>query len=134
MSGMSILHSRFDLALKAIHSYLDIIAAAERSSGGYRLSAQERGDLLSILTPAANAVNNRYIYSPHVDSAAIGEFLRKQHRDDWDECRKAVTAAELKIRSSAEPLEGADMPAIRYVLDALDAQRSYLSARIGGGC
>lgn len=68
-----------------------------------------------------------------MDAAAIAEFL-KRHRDDRDECRKAVTAAELKIRQSAEPLERADMRAIRYVLDALDAQRSYLSARIGGGC
>ena len=133
MSGMGILHSRFDSALWAIHSYLDIIEAAERSRGGYRLSAKERGDLLSILAPAASAVHNRYIYSPHVDAAAIAEFL-KRHRDDRGECRKAVTAAELKIRQSAEPLERADMPAIRYVLDALDAQRSYLSARIGGGC
>lgn len=134
MSGMSILHSQFDLVLEAIHSYLDIIEAAEKSGGGYALSRQEREDLLSILTPAANAVNDRYAYSPHVDASAMAEILLRQHRDDWDECRKAVTAAESKIRLSIEPLERADIPAIRHVFNALDAQRSHLSARIGGGC
>lgn len=134
MSEMSVLHSQFDSALKAVRSFLDIIEAAENSRGGYRLSPQERSDLLSILTPAANAVNGRYIYSPHVDSSAIAELLLKQHRDDWDECRRAVTDAESKIRAGAESLDPTDIPAIRYVFDALDAQRSYLSARTGGWC
>lgn len=134
MSVMSMLHSQFDLVLEAIHSYLDIIEAAEKSGSGYALSRQEREDILSILTPAANAVNGSYPYSPHVDASAMAEIPLRRHRDDWDECRRAVTAAESKIRLSAEPLELADMPAIRHVFDALDAQRLRLSARIGGGC
>ena len=134
MSVMSILHPHLDLVLEAIHRYLDIIEAAEKSGSGCALSRQEREGILSILTPAANAVNGRYPYSPPVDASAVAEILHRRHRDDRDECRRAVTAAESKMRLGAEPLERADMHAIRHVFNALDAQRTYLSARIGGGC
>lgn len=85
MSVMSILHPQFDSVLEAIHSYLGIIEAAEKSGSGYALSRQEREDILSILTPAANAVNGSYVYSPHVDALAMAKILLRQHRDDWDE-------------------------------------------------
>ncbi len=134
MSEKSALQAKFYAGLEACKNYLDIIEAAEKSGGAYRLSPQERSDLLDILTPAANAVNDRYIYSYHVDASAIEDRLREQHRDDWEGCRKAVTAAEAKVRSGAELLEHADIPAIRHVFDALRTQCSLLSIRIGGGC
>ena len=131
---MSALQAQFYTVLEACRKWLDIIEAAESASGAYHLSPQERSDLLDILTPVANAVNDRYIYSCYMDAAAIKARLREQHWEDWEKCRKAVVSVEAKVRSSAGPLEHADIPAIRHVFDALFEHRAHLWIRIGGGC
>ena len=131
---MSALQAQFYTVLEACRSCLDIIEAAEGTSGAYHLSPQERSDLLDILTPVANAINDRYIYSCYMDAAAIKASLHEQHWEDWEECRKAVVAVEAKVRSGAGPLEHADIPAIRHVFDALFEHRAHLWIRIGGGC
>lgn len=132
MSAMSELLSKLDAGSNAHASFDYIIEAAESAGGGYRLSAQERADLLTILTPAANAINGRFLYSYHVDASAIAKILRRRRHDDWDECKDAVTSVEAKVRLGTGPLERADIHAIRHVFDALGDQCSYLEARIGG--
>ena len=132
MSAMSELLSKLDTGSEAHASFYDIIEAAENAGGPYRLSAQERADLLTILTPAANAINDRFLYSLHVDASAIAKILRRRHHDDWDECRDAVTAVEAKVRSGAGPLERADIRAIRHVFEALGDQCAYLREMTGG--
>ena len=131
---MSALQGQLHTALEACGSYFDIIEAAERAGGAYHLSPQERRDLLEILTPLANALNNDYIFAPYVDASQIKARLRERHLEDWEGCQKAVAAAEAKLRSGTEPLERADIPVIRYVFEALFAQRGHLMVRIGGGC
>ena len=133
MSAMSELLSKIYTGSEACASFYDIIRAAGNTGGPYRLSVQERADLLTILTPAANAINNRFLYSFHVDASAIAKILRRRHHDDWDECRDAVTAVEAKVRSGAGPLERADIRAIRHVFEALGDQCSYLEAMRTGG-
>ena len=132
---MSALQGQLHTALEACGSYFDIIVAAERAGGAYHLSPQERSDLLGILTPLASALNNNYyVFAPYVDASQIKARLRERHQEDWEECQKAVAAAEAKVRSGTEPLERADIPAIRSVFEALDAERGHLMLRIGGGC
>ena len=132
---MSALQGQLHTALEACGSYFNIIEAAEMSGGAYHLSPQERRDLLEILTPLANALNNNYyIFAPYVDASQIKARLRERHPEDWEKCQKAVAVAEAKVRSGAELLEHADIPAIRCVFEALDAQRGHLMVRIGGGC
>ena len=131
---MSAMQAQFYMALEACRKCLDIIEAAESASGAYHLSPQERSDLLDILTPVANAVNDRYIYSCYMDASAIKARLREQHWEDWEECRKAVVAVEAKVRSGTAPLERDDIPGIRHVFDALFEHRAHLWIRIGGGC
>ena len=132
MSEMSILLSRRHACIDALEHMHDVVDRARRGGGPYALSAQERDGLLAPLTPVANAINDRHIFSFCVNGAEIVEHLREDHRDDWAECSGAVVAVEAKIRSGGGPLGSADVSALQYVADGLFAQFSSLKIRIRG--
>ena len=132
MSGLSVLLSRRHSCSKALVHMLDVIERAGHADGPYALSAQERDGLLAPLTPVADAINGRHIFSFCVNGAEIVEHLREDHRDDWAECSGAVVAVEAKIRSGGGPLGSADVSALQYVADGLFAQFSSLKIRIRG--
>lgn len=132
MSVMSLLLSRLDTGLESLGQMRDILAKAKARGDACPVSAQERKDILAILTPLAGAVNGKLIFSHRVNAAELAAFLKDQHHDDWAGCRNSVTEAEARIRSSNGSLSVADIAALRDIVDALDKQCIHLSARIGG--
>lgn len=132
MSMMSQLLYRLHMGNEARGQMRDILAKAMGAGGAYTLSAQERKNVLAVLTPLAGAVNDKIVYSPGVNGAALAALLREQHGAEWAGCKDAVTAAEVRIRSGSGPLADADISTLRAVADALAVQCSDLSARTGG--
>lgn len=132
MSIMSLLLARLHTGREALRQMRDVFARAKAAGGTCPLSAQEQKDILAVLTPLAGAVNDRYVFSPHVNCEELAALLRERYDGEWAVCRDAVTAAESRIRSGGEPLGEADIATLRFVADALAAQCSYLSARTGG--
>lgn len=132
MSTMSLLLFRLHMGRDARNQMRDVLAKAKASGGAYHLSAQERKDLLAVLTPLAGAVNGRFTFSHRVNAAALAALLREQHGGDWAGYRDAVTTAEARIRAGGGPLGRADILALQIVADALAVQCSVLSARAGG--
>ena len=132
MSVMSLLLTRLYTGRESLGQMYDVLARAKAEGGTCPLLAQERKDLLAVLTPLASAVNGKFIFSHRVNAASLAEIVREQHGSDWPECRDAVTAAEARIRPGKGPLTGADISALQIVADALALQCSDLSARTGG--
>ena len=132
MTMMSLWLSRLCTGRESLGQMRDVLAKAKAAGGAYTPSAQEQKDVLAVLTPLANAVNDRFIFSHRVNAAELAALLREQHHDDWAECRDAVTEAEARISSNSGPLDSADMSALRLVVDALDDQCTNLWARTGG--
>ena len=132
MTMMSLWLSRLCTGRESLSQIRDVLAKAKAGGGAYMPSAQEQKDVLAVLTPLANAVNDRFIFSHRVNAAELAALLREQHRDGWAECRDAVTEAEARISSNNGPLDSGDVLALRLVADALDEQCANLWARTGG--
>ena len=110
----------------------DVFARAKTAGDACLLSTQEQRDILAVLTPLTSTVNDKFVFSPHVNCEELAALLREQHGGEWAACRDAVTAVETKIRSGGGRLGNADIATLRLVADALAAQCSDLSARTGG--
>ena len=129
---MSLLLFRLHMGREARDQMRDVLAKAKATGGVYLLSAQERKDLLAVLTPLVSAINGRFTFSHRVNSAALAALLKEQRGGDWARYRDAVMAAEAGIRAGGAPLGRADISALQIVADALAVQCSVLLARTGG--